>query len=248
MTAEHTVQAFPSGAVLPENLLRMHVFFDEAPNVDTVARAVRLLGEDGHEIAHPFLDLHDGLWGPSGTRLTLLFHPGRIKSGLAAHAAQGLSLHTGRAHRLVLDLGLLFDDASPAANLHKTTFSVGHALETAVDVAVWTIRAPTAGSLEAVRLEFDRVMDRLNLEHLFSVVGPHGEHLPFSLVAGEQEREVLLAPAQRWAHVGHHIQISNDPEDVAGNRVARAFEQIGATLQWPAPPTLGLPFTPTHAE
>jgi hypothetical protein len=245
MSAAHAVRVFPSGTELPQNLLRMHLYFDEAPNVDAVASAVRLLGKDGHEIAHPFLDLHDGLWDATGTRMTLLLYPGRIKSGLAARDTLGPSMQAGRAYQLVLDMGRLFGDAAPASNLHTTTFNVIGPLESALDASAWELKPPAEGSSQPLRLAFKRPLDRMNLEHAFALLSPGGGQLPFGLTVSAFEHEVMLLPTQPWPSGEHVLHVSHELEDVAGNRLAQTFEQMSATQLPRPPPTTTRVFKPT---
>jgi hypothetical protein len=44
-----------------------------------VLRRIALLRADGTPLPEPFLDQE--LWSPSGKALTILLHPGRVKSG-----------------------------------------------------------------------------------------------------------------------------------------------------------------------
>jgi hypothetical protein len=219
------VTVYPSAPVLPQNLLRLHVFFSEPPFVDTLMQAVRLLDGHGGVVAHPFLDLQQGLWDDTGTRLTLLLHPGRIKSGLASRLSRGPAIEQGQRYRLAIDLGLLFGPSVPAAAVHVHEFSVGPAQETAIDQAAWDVGQPAPGTLQPLRLTFDRSMDRLGLEAAFAVIAADGSSVPFTQSVSASERGVLLTPRQPWRPEVHRLDVAADLEDVAGNRVAQAFEQ-----------------------
>jgi hypothetical protein len=222
------VTVYPSAAVLPQNLLRLHVFFDEPPFVDGLMQAVRLFDGNGGEVAHPFLDLPEGLWDSTGTRLTLLLHPGRIKSGLAAHSALGSAVQAGQSYRLELDLGLLAGGRAPGEQVQVSAFSVTKPISSAVDVAAWGTNRPTVGTLEPLHVMFDRSLDRLGLEQAFAVHAPDGHCLPFTLCVGAAETAARLTPLQPWTPGLHRIHLSADLEDVAGNRVAAKFEQVNA--------------------
>src|SRR6185436_9228403 len=60
-----------------------------------------LLRADGRRIQTPFLAQE--LWSPSGKVLTVMMHPGRVKSGLNARTAMGPILSTGDDVTLALD-------------------------------------------------------------------------------------------------------------------------------------------------
>jgi hypothetical protein len=226
---------YPSAPVLPQNLLRMHVFFSEPPFVDTVMQAVRLLDEQGGVVAHPFLDLQEGLWDATGTRLTLLLHPGRIKSGLAARLSRGPAIEQGQRYRLAIDMDLLFGPSVSEARWASHAFSAGPAIETAVDDTAWDIGQPLPGTLQPLRLTFGRSMDRLALEGAFAVTAADGSSVPFTQQVSESEQGVELTPRQPWRPELHRVDVATDLEDVAGNRVAHAFEQTrdAASLKQP---------------
>ncbi|MGR5147958.1 hypothetical protein ACQKP8_15595 [Photobacterium alginatilyticum] len=50
-----------------------------------------------------FLDNKFALWSTDSSRLTLLFDPGRVKTGLVAHNAMGRALIPGEDYQLVID-------------------------------------------------------------------------------------------------------------------------------------------------
>src|SRR5262245_8015553 len=79
----------PSGLAVPENLLRISIRFDVAPE-GQVLRHLSLATVDGRPLHEPFLDQE--LWSPDGRVLTLLLHPGRVKTGLIAHEQLGAIL------------------------------------------------------------------------------------------------------------------------------------------------------------
>jgi hypothetical protein len=215
---------FPSAAVLPENLLRFHVFFQRPPFVDAMPHAVRLLDSTGAQIAHPFLDLQHGLWDGTGKRLTLLLHPGRIKSGLASHAALGSAIRGSQRFQLALDLGALVDDLAPGVRVQTFDFGVDKPVATAFTASVWG-KAPAIGTGEPLHLAFDRSMDRLGLEQAFAVSAPDGRAIPVDLDIAQAESQISLRPRTPWLHSMCRIRIAHDLEDVSGNRQTGAFEQ-----------------------
>jgi hypothetical protein len=52
-----------------------------------------LLRADGSQVQEPFLEQE--LWSPSGKILTVLMHPGRVKTGLKAQDEKGPILSAG---------------------------------------------------------------------------------------------------------------------------------------------------------
>src|SRR5207237_1104835 len=88
-------QVYPSGDPLPENHLRFYVHFSAAMRQGEAYGHVHVLDASGKALDHPFLELDEELWDPQGKRLTLLFHPGRIKKGLKPREELGPILEAG---------------------------------------------------------------------------------------------------------------------------------------------------------
>ncbi len=113
---------FPSAETLPENVLRLYLHFSQPMETLNAHRHVRLVDDAGFEVPLAFVEIEHGLWDPRQTRLTVLFHPGRIKRGVAPGERMGPPLRAGRAYRLVVDaampdtsgrlLGVAFENAS----------------------------------------------------------------------------------------------------------------------------------------
>src|SRR5262245_28891678 len=67
----------PSGPEVPANLLRFSIRFAAQVEGPLLPR-LSLLRADGRQVQEPFLDQE--LWSPSGKILTVLLHPGRVKT------------------------------------------------------------------------------------------------------------------------------------------------------------------------
>src|SRR4051794_36576043 len=82
----------PSAHEVPANLLRISIEF-AAPVEGPVLSRIALLHADGRLIQEPFLQQE--LWSPSGKILTVIMHPGRVKTGLNAREEMGPILTAG---------------------------------------------------------------------------------------------------------------------------------------------------------
>ena len=94
---------YPSGDVLPENLLKFYVHFSAPMAQGDAYSFVRLLDEEGEEVDYPFVQLGQELWDRSGTRITFLLDPGRIKRGLRPREELGPILYAGKKYELIVD-------------------------------------------------------------------------------------------------------------------------------------------------
>lgn len=91
---------YPSTSELPQNVLRFYLHFSAPMQQGNVYRFIRILRENGEKLVLPFLELSEELWDRSGTRLTLLLDPGRIKRGLVPREEDGAILEVGKKYRL----------------------------------------------------------------------------------------------------------------------------------------------------
>ena len=93
----------PSGDVLPENLLKFYLHFSAPMSRGEVYDRVRLVDASGATVEGAFLRIGEELWDASGTRITLLLDPGRIKRGLRPREEEGPILEAGKTYALVVD-------------------------------------------------------------------------------------------------------------------------------------------------
>src|SRR5262245_34247810 len=89
---------YPSANTLPENQLRFYVHFSAPMAVGDAYAHVKLVKANGEAVHRPFLEIGEELWDGTGTRLTLLFDPGRVKKGLAPSEMCGPVLEAGQKY------------------------------------------------------------------------------------------------------------------------------------------------------
>lgn len=204
----------PSGDVIPENLLRLSLTF-AAPAAPGVLERLALRADDGSLLAQPFLDQE--LWSPDGQTLTLLLHPGRVKSGLRAHDEAGRPLRSGGRVTLLLD-------GEPLK-----TWRVGPARTAAPDPQRWSIEAPRAGTRDAVVVTLDAPVDAQAIGYL-ALVSARGEKVRGRATLAPGESVWRLAPEAAWAAGEYRLLVHPRLEDPQGNAVGGRFEQkVGAS-------------------
>ena len=103
ISAASVSAVYPSSNELPENLLKFYIHFSHPMSVGNVYDYIHLLDQQGDEVELPFLELGEELWDYDTQRLTLLFDPGRIKSGLVPNLEEGLALEEGGTYSLRID-------------------------------------------------------------------------------------------------------------------------------------------------
>lgn len=233
---------YPSGEIVPENLLRLYLYFS-GPMADAdVLPKVSLTRSDSAPVDGAFLSNRYELWSPDRTRLTLLFDPGRVKTGLRAHEAMGRALRAGERYVLTVDASAMDADGCDLAAAFSHGFVAGPSDTEPPDPGLWDIDIPQAGTTEPLRIAFGSPHDHLSMAFRIRV-RHNGKPLPGRVNLQADETIWEFAPRRSWAAERHEISIEDALEDLAGNRPGRLFDQP-AGLELPRP-ALQLWFLPT---
>lgn len=214
----------PSGDVLPENLLKFYLHFSAPMSRGEVYQRVRLTDASGRALDHAFLEIGEELWDRSGTRITLLLDPGRIKRGLRPREEEGPILEAGKSYALVVDRE--WPDAAGQAMraTYRKVFRAGPAQSRQLDPKEWVIKTPSPLSRGSLAVTFPQPLDRALLDRALVVLDPTGARVAGRASIGEGSTRWEFTPAVEWTVGTYQLEIDTDLEDLAGNSVARAFE------------------------
>lgn len=218
--AAHPVGISPSAAVVPENLLRIELEFDGVDGVAPDAVDARLLDDDGAVIDGALLDL--ALPSADGRRLTLLMHPGRVKTDVGPNRALGRALKAGRRVTLVV--------SSPGSSIpSRRTWQVVDPDVTGPLPGSWRAATPIAGARAPLRVTLDAPVDAGGA-NLIAVRNAGGDRIPGAARFEQGETVWAFTPTHPWAMGVYDIVVHPNLEDPAGNRTCGAFEAIKASL------------------
>lgn len=218
------VAVFPSANRLPENTLRFYVQFSRPVARGDVYKRVKLVRDDGQAVASPFLEIDEELWSADGTRLTLLFDPGRVKRGLVPREEDGPILEEGRRFTFAIDASWPDLDGRPLVAGHTKTFDVFAPDDQPVNPDDWALMAPRAGSMSPLIVRLAKPLDRALLGRMLWVADATGKRVEGTATVGGGERVVTFAPKAAWAKGDYKLMVDAQLEDVCGNRVGEPFE------------------------
>jgi hypothetical protein len=207
-SAPRVVLVQPSGPQIPANLLRISIRFATQVEGPLLPR-ITLLRVAGSKIQEPFLEQE--LWSPDGKILTILLHPGRVKSGLNARAEMGPILSVGDEVSLALD------------RLPIKRWSVGPTDDAGPITSTWKVSAVRAGSLQPLVVVLDGPIDGRDVGYL-AIADAAG-----SRVAGRAQLTVgestwRFTPGTPWRAGVYKLVVRGTLEDPAGNRLGCRFE------------------------
>ncbi len=214
----------PSGDRVPENLLKFYLYFSSPMSRGEVYDRVRLLKDDGPAVDLPFLRLGEELWDPTGTRLTVLIDPGRIKRGLRPREEAGPVLEAGRSYTLVIDRAWRDAEGDPLKSEYRKTFRAEAADETQPNPKTWKVARPAATTREPLVVTFPEPLDRALIESSLTLVDGKGEPVAGKVEVGGHETRWEFTPESLWAEGDYTLVIDADLEDLAGNSILRPFE------------------------
>jgi hypothetical protein len=215
---------YPSANRLPENTLRLYLHFSGEVARGDVYRHLKLVRDDGVEVKEPFLELDEELWSADGTRLTILFHPGRVKRGLVPREQEGPILEEGRTYTLSVSGKWEDTEGRPILAGFAKTFTAGPPDDQPIDLAHWALMSPRANSDAPLVVKLHKPLDHGLLNRAVWVADADGTPVPGTLTVGGGERVLTFAPEKPWKRGEYKLVAQTRLEDVCGNRVGEPFE------------------------
>ena len=215
---------YPSTDVLPENQLKLYIHFSASMSRGEAYRHIRLLDAEGAEVQLAFLELDQELWTRDFRRFTILFDPGRIKTGLVPNLEEGRALVAGRTYTIVIGREWRDANRQPLESEFRKTFRAGPFDDVAPDVSTWRLDVPDAGTKAPVRVSFPEPLDHGLLDGLITIVNPRGDTLEGSVEIGDEETSWLFVPDYPWEAGDYELVAGAELEDLAGNALNGLFE------------------------
>lgn len=234
-------EIYPSGDAVPENLLRMYLYFTAPMGDGDIVPLITLRNADGSLVEDAFLSNRFDLWSPDRTRLTLLFDPGRVKTGLEAHDRLGRALVAGESYVLTVGDAAIDAEGCSLAATFSHSFVAGPSDVEVPDPYDWNLNQPMAGTTEPLRVSLGSPHDHLSMA--FRIQVRHGgKILPGGVSLEGDESVWVFTPRDPWSAARYELSVKKELEDLAGNRPGELFDQpIGMEI---GEPELSLWFRP----
>jgi hypothetical protein len=202
---------------------------------------VELEESDGRKLP-ALLRLDAELWNKRHTVLTVLMHPGRLKSGIGVAKDSSLPLRAGRRYRLVIKADWPSRYGSRLEDAAEKRFEAARPWLTQLDRHKVKVMAPGARSRDWLKLRFDRPLNWAQMRRAIAVVGNRDKPLPGRVNICNSEREWWFRPSVEWTSCDYRILVDGGLEDLCGNGFERPFE--GPPAELAGERRLVLPFVP----
>jgi len=206
--AARVVLVQPSGPEVPANLLRLSIRFAAQVEGPLLSR-LSLLRADGTRVQEPFLEQE--LWSPSGKILTVMLHPGRVKTGLIAHDEKGSILSAGDDVALALD------------GVPIKRWRVGPADQTGPMASEWKVSAVRVESRQPLVVALDGPIDGRDADYL-AIADARGRRVAGRARLTNGESTWTFTPSAPWRPGAYKLVVRGTLEDPAGNRLGSRFE------------------------
>ena len=217
------INVFPT-TTLPENTLKMYLYFSAPMSDSDGYQYLRLVDQNGKEIAAPFLTLKPLLWNEDRTRLTVWFDPGRVKRDLIKNRKLGAPLEEGKNYTLFINKNWKDANGYALANGLERKIEVIAADRTQPNPKKWTANRPKAHTKEPIIVNFGEALDHaLGLTALI-VFTKKGKKVNGTVQLQEEDQKWVFIPANNWLPNDYRIQIKAELEDLAGNNLNRLFD------------------------
>ena len=225
--ATFVAHVYPSSDIVPANQLRMYIEFSAPMGQRPGLEHVSLLDDKGRQVVDPFLPVDGELWNADHTRFTVFFDPGRQKRGILPNREMGESLIAGRKYTLRISRDWLDGNGQPLRETFERRFTVGPPDRSPLDLASWKITAPREGTREPLTVAFSEPLDHGLLLRAIGV-RRDGAALTGQVQVDAHETRWTMTPDTPWQPGRYELIALGILEDLAGNRIGRAFEIVGA--------------------
>ncbi len=215
----------PSNAVIPANTLRFYLTFSNSMERGQVTQNIWVEDHFGTTIENPFLKLGVELWDPQQKRVTLLIDPGRIKTGVGPNELVGAVFKENYRYAIVVSGAMQDVDGVPIGIEQRIEFTAGPAIVDPVNLSLWKVDLPPAGTRFPFIVRFDRIMDVGTSTRMIAIHGTDGKALKGKVVSHGTYLEFF--PLLDWVEGVHHLKVDMEIEDVSGNSIVVPFEKNG---------------------
>ncbi len=223
LSGEAIAAIYPTSDTVPANWLRLYVYFEQSMGLDNPHDHVWLQDEGGQVISTPFVEITEGLWNARRTRLTLFFHPGRVKRGVGPNMTMGTVLQPGKNYQLTFDPEWK-DALGRAIKSRKTkVFFVEAADRKTITPGRWIITLPQSGTSDVLQVLWPEPLDHALVKRMIRVIYNEKEIEAIPELS-DQERQLNLRPTSTWQSGKYFIEVDPLLEDLAGNTAFHLFD------------------------
>ncbi len=218
------LSVYPRCDTVPENLLKVHLVFDQAMGELHSQQFITVTNSLGDSLDRFFLDLNPELWSEDQTSLTLWLDPGRIKRGLGPNQAYGMPMQQGRRYQIQIAPSWRAKNGRSLNAGFSKIYYAGAADRTKPDPARWTLDVPARNTTHPLHLCFLEHLDLPLLQECISIYRKR-KTVAGKIIVDTEANAGSFYPTSLWEPGTYEIRVEVRLEDLAGNNLTRLFDQ-----------------------
>ncbi len=216
---------FPASDILPANVLRFYIHFLNPTDFQNPFKYIHIENENGEIISEPFVEMEEGLWSADRKRLTVLIHPGRIKRNVGPNMTIGEVFEVGKSYKLVVSQGWGLKAK------YTKSFRIMEAVRAKIDIGKWRLTKPRSGTLQALVVETNRLLDKALSERMISIQDVDGDVIDGKFEYSSLRSRLRFTPGKPWKSALFYVYVDPRLEDVCGNTPQSAFDIEGEAFK-----------------
>ncbi|MEP0641500.1 MAG: Ig-like domain-containing protein, partial [Roseobacter sp.] len=138
----------------------------------------------------------------------------------------GPALREGASYSLVIEEGWPSANGGQKAPRYAHPYTVTSALRTLPDIQLWQFDTPGLGTLEPLRITFDRPFDHQLLQSSIRVSDEGGQLVSGTISVSDHEKNWAFRPDQPWASKSLQVIVDARLEDTAGNNFRDLLDHV----------------------
>lgn len=230
------VQIYPTASRLPENLLRFYIAFSLPMRENGYLQHISFTDEQNGEVLNGvFLPSRQEYWNKERTKLTIIFDPGRVKTGLMAHQEMGgRVLKPGNTYTLNVQTSWQALNGKHLQRQVSKTFEVTPEDMRTIVTKAWRMDLPKANTNFPLKVYFDRSMDHINAQSYLLLLDQYGHSVPGQISLSHHESVWEFQPTKKWDSANYRLVVNKKMEDVCGNNLMHGFDvhQASEKARW----------------
>lgn len=215
------IKLLPNSKTLPENILRVYLYFTSPMGFQNPYNYLQLKDSTDQIIEDAFVEIPEGLWNSDRTRLTLLFHPGRVKRKVGPNRKKGPVFRSGGTYQLVVKKDLRDANGNSLLEDWKIHFTITDPIRTKMSIDEWQMTTSCQNNCY-LELKTDRLIDSEMMQRFLRIEDENAGAIPFEI---KNEIEQITIHSNQFK-IGSSYQLIVNPrlEDLCGNTFLNAFD------------------------
>lgn len=219
----HVTSFLPQGDTLPNNVLRGYIRFSGSMGLANPYKFIQVFDSHGKTVDEPFVEMPEGLWDETRSRLTLLFHPGRIKRGVGPNISKGSIFKSGKNYTIQILKTWKDVHGKQLKEDFVKTFYVSAAVRKRIDTNDWLIDVPSIQTRVPLVVTPTHTLDIVLVSRMMRI------YQNDQMIAGEWRSdrnglELFFVPEEYWTNGSYTLMVDPHLEDICGNTLLSPFD------------------------